>query len=404
MPDFRSEAQALMEQLVAWRRDLHRYPELAFEERRTAMRVAEHLGRLGYKVQAEVGKTGVVGLLEEGQAGKTVLLRFDMDALPIEEANETEYASQVPGKMHACGHDGHTAIGLGVATLLARHRRALAGRLKLVFQPAEETAGGARAMIADGVLNDPAPDIALGLHLWNSLPVGRAIVQAGPFMAAATHFKLTIYGRGGHGAMPHETVDALVTAAHVVTALQTIISRNVNPTETAVLSVGTFHAGRAFNVIAERAELSGTIRAFDDRLMAQVQERLRQVAAGVTQAFGAAFELELEYAAPAVVNDPTVTALVASAARQVLGDASVGSMAPVLVSEDMAEFLKRVPGCFFFLGSMNPERGLDYPHHHPRFDFDEAALPLGVAILAEAAAAYLGKQGESDDAATSSHS
>jgi amidohydrolase len=404
MLDLRSEAQALMDQLVAWRRDLHRHPELAFEERRTAALVAEHLGRLGYEVQSGVGGTGVVGILEGDRAGKTVLLRFDMDALPIEEANQVEYASEIPGKMHACGHDGHTAIGLGVATLLARHRHRWAGRIKLVFQPAEETAGGARAMIADGVLEDPAPDVALGLHLWNSLPVGRAIIQAGPFMAAATHFKLTLYGRGGHGAMPHETVDALVVAAHTVVALQTIVSRTINPTETAVLSVGTFHAGRAFNVIADRAELSGTIRAFQDRLMAQVQERLHQVVTGVSRAFGATFELKLEHAAPALVNDPTVASLVAHAACRVLGSEAVGPTAPVLVSEDMAEFLKRVPGCFFFLGSMNLERGLDYPHHHPRFDFDEAALPLGVAILAEAAAAYLGEQGKGHDAATSSYS
>ncbi len=394
MPDFRSEAQALMDRLVAWRRDLHRHPELAFEERRTAALVADHLGRVGYQVRTGVGKTGVVGLLEGARPGKTMLLRFDMDALPIEEANETEYASQVPGKMHACGHDGHTAIGLGVAALLARHRDALSGRVKLVFQPAEEMTGGARAMVADGVLENPAPDVALGLHLWNSLPVGRAIVQAGPLMAAATHFKLTIHGRGGHGAMPHETVDALVTAAHAVTALQTIVSRNVNPTETAVLSVGTFHAGHAFNIIADRAELSGTIRAFDDQIMAQVKERLHQVMAGVAQAFGATFELALEHAAPAVVNDPVVASLVARAARRMLGDASVSSTIPVMVSEDMAEFLNRVPGCFFFLGSMNPERGLDHPHHHPCFDFDEAALPLGVAILVEATTTYLSGQGE----------
>ncbi len=394
MPDFHSEAQALMDQLAAWRRDLHRHPELAFEERRTAALVADHLGRLGYQVRTGVGKTGVVGLLEGARPGKTVLLRFDMDALPIEEANEMEYVSQVPGKMHACGHDGHTAIGLGVAALLARHRDALSGRVKLVFQPAEEMTGGARAMVADGVLENPAPDVALGLHLWNSLPVGRAIVQAGPLMAAATHFKLTIHGRGGHGAMPHETVDALVTAAHAVTALQTIVSRNVNPTETAVLSVGTFHAGHAFNVIADRAELSGTIRAFDNQIMAQVKERLHQVTIGVAQAFGATFKLELEQAAPAVVNDPVVASLVARAARRMLGDASVSSTTPVMVSEDMAEFLNRVPGCFFFLGSMNPERGLDHPHHHPRFDFDEAALPLGVAILVEATTTYLSGQGE----------
>jgi amidohydrolase len=394
MPDLHAETQALGDQLVAWRRDLHRHPELAFEERRTAAIVAEHLGRLGIEVRTEVGKTGVVGILEGTRPGKTVMLRFDMDALPIEEANETDYISQNPGKMHACGHDGHTAIGLGVATLLARHRDALNGRVKLVFQPAEEMTGGARAMIADGVLENPAPDVVLGLHLWNPLPVGRAIVQGGPLMAAATHFKLTIHGRGGHGAMPHETVDALVTASHVVTALQTIVSRNVNPTQTAVLSVGTFHAGYAFNVIAGRAELSGTLRAFDGQIMAQVEERLRQVVTGMAEAFGATSELELVHAAPAVVNDPAVASLVDRVARRVLGDAAVSPITPVMVSEDMAEFLNRVPGCFFFLGSMNPERGLDYPHHHPRFDFDEAALPLGIAVLVEATTMYLSEQSE----------
>jgi amidohydrolase len=291
--------------------------------------------------------------------------------------------------MHACGHDGHTAIGLGVATLLARHRDELSGRVKLVFQPAEESTGGARAMIADGVLLDPAPDAALGLHLWNSLPVGQAIVRPGPFMAAATHFHLTIQGRGGHGAMPHQTVDAIVTAAHLVTALQTIVSRNVDPTQTAVVSVGTLRAGFAFNIIADRAELEGTIRTFDDQVMALIRQRLQQIVTSVTQMFGATFDLKLEHAAPAVVNAPEAAALVERAARDVLGEANVGQGTPAMVSEDMAEFLNRVPGCFFFLGSHNRARGLDYAHHHPRFDFDEAALPLGAAILAGAAVDYL---------------
>jgi amidohydrolase len=390
MSDYRAAAQALREQLIAWRRDLHRHPELAFAERRTAGVVAAHLQQLGYEVRTGVGRTGVVGILEGDEAGPTVLLRFDMDALPITEANAVEYASQEPGKMHACGHDGHTAIGLGVATLLAQERARLRGGVKLVFQPAEESQGGARAMIADGVLADPAPAIALGLHLWNVAPVGQAIVRAGPLMAAATHFRLTVRGRGGHGALPHQTVDALLVAAHLVVALQTIVSRNVDPIQTAVLSVGTLHSGEAFNIIAERAELTGTIRAFDDQVMALLVERLRQVVSGVAATFGATYELELEHASPAVVNAPEVTELVARAARRVLGEDAVGPGQPVMGSEDMAEFLARVPGCYCLLGSQNPDRGLVYPHHNPRFDFDEEALPLGVAILVGATMEYLG--------------
>ncbi|NOZ29572.1 MAG: amidohydrolase [Chloroflexi bacterium] len=394
MSDFREEAQELRDQLVSWRRDFHRHPELAFEEERTAAIVADVLERLGLGVQTGVGKTGVVGILEGARPGRTVMLRFDMDALPVEEANEVEYASEEPGKMHACGHDGHTAIGLGVATLLSRHREELSGRVKFVFQPAEEATGGARAMIAEGVLEDPRPEVAFGLHLWNLLPVGRAVVQPGPFMAAATHFWLTFQGRGGHGALPHKTVDALVAAAHFVTAVQTIVSRNVDPTQTAVLSVGSFHAGSVFNVIPGRADLSGTIRTLDDDMLAHVLDRLRQIIEGIDQAFGVTHELKLEHAAPVLVNDPVATSYVAEAARRVLGDAAVGDMTPAMVSEDMAEFLKRVPGCFFFLGSMNAERGLAYSHHHPRFDFDEEALPLGAAILAGAAVAYLSRQAD----------
>ena len=395
MSDFREEAQGLYEQLVRWRRDLHRHPELAFEETRTAEIVATHLEQLGMEVQRGVGKTGVVGILEGGREGKTVMLRFDMDALPIEEANEVDYASQEPGKMHACGHDGHTAIGLGVATLLARHRQQLTGRVKLVFQPAEEISRGARAMIDDGVLKDPAPDVVMGLHLWNSLPVGRAAVQPGPFMAAAAHFRLTVQGQGGHGALPHQTIDPVVTAAHLVTAIQTIVSRNLPPMQPAVVSVGTFHAGTAANVIPDRAELTGTIRTLDDQVARQIEDRLHQLARQITQAFGATYHLEVDHATPVVVNDPTVTEHLTRIARRQLGEEAVESVTPLMVSEDVSEFLRRVPGCYFFLGSQNLERDLRYPHHHPRFDFDEAALPLGVGILVEATVAYLNEHADS---------
>ncbi|HEY66346.1 MAG TPA: amidohydrolase [Caldilineae bacterium] len=392
MPDFREEAQTLRDQLIAWRRDLHRHPELAFEERRTAGLVAEHLKSLGLDVRTGVGKTGVIGLLEGARPGKTVMLRFDMDALPVEEANEVEYASQIPGRMHACGHDGHTAIGLGVATLLARHRSVLHGRVKFVFQPAEEAIGGARAVIDDGALEDPTPDVAFGLHLWNALPLGQAIVQAGPLMAAATHFQLIVQGRGGHGARPHETRDPLVAAAHFVTAVQTVVSRNIEPSQKVVLSVGTFHAGHAFNVIPDRAELGGTIRTLDDGVLARVEQRLQEIIEGIARAFDVRTELQIRHAAPVLINDERAAAYVARAARRVLGDGAVRSMEPLMVSEDMSEFLNRVPGCYFLMGSMNPDRGLDYPHHHPRFDFDEDALPLGVAILAEATVIYLSEE------------
>lgn len=389
MPDLRQEAEQLGPQLSAWRRSFHRHPELAFEEHRTAAFVASQLTELGLEVRTGVGKTGVVGLLEGSQPGKTVLVRFDMDALPVQEANETEYASQVAGKMHACGHDGHTAIGLGLATLLARHRDELPGRVKFVFQPAEEIGRGARAMIDDGALEDPVPDVAFGLHVSNSLPLGMVVVQPGPLMAAAAQFRLTVSGRGGHGGMPHETVDALVVAAHIVTAAQTIVSRNVDPAQSAVLTFGTFHAGSAFNVVTGQAELTGTIRALSSDAMDLIEERLRALAEGIAGSFGATIDLVVDRVAPAVINDPAATEIVRGAAIAVMGAEHVITAPPVMVSEDMSEFLNRVPGCFFFVGSMNSERNLDYPHHHPRFDFDEAALPIGLAILAEATTSFL---------------
>lgn len=393
--DFRAAAQALAAQLSAWRRDLHRHPELAFQEHRTAGLVADHLRGLGIAQQTAVGGTGVVGLLQAGdQAGPTVLLRFDMDALPIEEQTGLPFASQTPGHMHACGHDGHVAIGLGVATLLAGRlrngeRAGMAGRVKFVFQPAEETANGARAMIDAGVLLDPAPDFAFGLHLWSQIPLGQAIVKAGPLWAAADRFDIEITGRGSHGALPHHGVDAVVVAAHAITQLQTIISRSRDPLQPAVLSVGSVHGGSAFNVLAERVQMSGTLRTFDEATRAAIMARMHAVLAGVCASQDARYDLRFSDYAPPVVNDPAATRRMRAAAAAVLGEQAIADGPLMMVAEDMAEFLNRTPGCFIVLGAMPAGAQPAEPHHSPRFDIDERALPLGAAILASVAAETL---------------
>jgi len=386
MADFQTQAAAMAEQLVAWRRDFHQRPELGFQETRTSRVVAEHLHDLGIEVQQGVGGTGVVGIIDGAGDGPTVMLRFDMDALPIQEINDAPYRSQHAGVMHACGHDGHTAIGLGVATLLSRQRQRWRGRVKLVFQPAEEGLGGAMAMVRDGVLQQPAPDYAFGLHLWNQFAFGDLVIQAGPLLAAADEFRLTITGRGGHGAMPHEGIDAIVIAAQVVSALQTIVSRQVDPTETAVLTVGTVHGGQAFNVLAAEVVMTGTIRTFDATVRRQVWQRMETLAQGICQAYGAAFTLQqVGCSAPATVNDTAAAAVMRQAAQALTSPAHIEQIKPLMIAEDMSEFLQRVPGCFALLGA-GPH---PYPHHHAGFDFDERALPVGVALLCETAARIL---------------
>ncbi len=389
--DYKTQAHAMQDQLVAWRRDLHMHPELGFEEVRTAGLVAEHLTRLGYRVYTGIAQTGVIGLLQGARPGPTVMLRFDMDALPIQEENEVAYASQTPGVMHACGHDGHVTIGLGTAALLQRHRDALAGTVKLVFQPGEEGMNGAEVMVQEGALDDygPRPDAAFGLHLWNRSRLGQAWLTAGPVMAAAERWSLTVKGRGGHGALPHQTADPIVAAAQVITALQTIVSRNVDPQATAVVTVGTIVGGTAFNIIPGQVELTGTIRTFDAKVREMVLNRLEALCQGVAAAMGVEADLQTELLTPATVNDPGATQLMRQVAVDVLGAENVGGDFRTMGSEDMAYFLREVPGCYMFLGSANAARGLDSPHHNPRFDFDEAVLPLGVAILAETATRFL---------------
>lgn len=310
-------------QLVAWRRDLHRHPELAFAEHRTAGIVASHLASLGLEVQSGVGRTGVVGLLEGSQDGPTVMLRFDMDALPIQEETGLPFASQTPGCMHACGHDGHTAIGMGVASLLAAQQGRLAGRVKFVFQPAEEIANGARAMIDDGVLLNPTPDVVFGLHLWSQIPLGRAVVKPGPLWAAADRFDVEVVGRGSHGAMPHTGVDAIAVAAFAIAQLQTVVSRHRDPLQPAVLTVGVVQGGSAFNVLAERVHLCGTLRTFDEQTRAGVIAAMHAVLSGVCAAHGASYTLTFSDYAPPVVNDAGATQQLRSAAVAVLGEDAV---------------------------------------------------------------------------------
>jgi len=390
--DFKAEAELLREQLVAWRRDFHMHPELGFQEHRSAGLIADRLHELGYQVQTGVANTGVVGLLEGKQPGPVVMVRFDMDALPITEENETEYVSQNPGVMHACGHDAHMAMGLGFATLMAQRRDETTGTLKLVFQPGEEGMNGAEVMVEEGVLENPRPDVFLATHVWNEKPVGTIDVTPGAVMAACEEWTCTVRGKGGHGALPHQTVDPIVATAQIVTALQTIVSRNVSPLETAVVTVGMVHGGDAFNVIPSQVDLSGTIRTYSPRVREMVLRRVREVVERVAAACGAEAELEIAPSTPALVNDAEVVEVVRAAAEAAVGPGllqNVSSGERTMGSEDAAFFLRQVPGCYFFLGSANAERGLDAPHHNPRFDIDEDALPLGVAVLMHAVAHYL---------------
>ncbi len=391
-PSLLKEALDLFDYSVALRRDLHRHPELGFQERRTSALVAEELRRLELEVVSGIAETGVVAVLHGEQPGPTVMLRFDMDALPIHEENECEYTSAVPGVMHACGHDGHTAIGLTVAHLLVRRRATLHGTVKFVFQPAEEGLGGAQRMIEEGVLQSPRPQVALGLHLWNEQPIGWVGITPGPMMAAADRFDVSITGKGGHAALPHETRDPIVAAAQMICALQTIVSRNIPPTQSAVLSVASVQGGQAFNVLPSQVHLSGTLRTFEAEIRRTAMERLSRLTEDIAQAFGCQAQVSVQSLTPALVNDPQVAGqlqrLIEHQGYALRVDRTYRSVA----SEDMAFFLEQVPGCFFFLGSANAERGLNAPHHHPRFDFDEQALPLGAALLAEAAL-HFGRQG-----------
>ncbi len=378
--------------LIADRRYLHQYPELGFQEEATAGFVAERLRALGVEqVTTGVAKTGVTGLIHGTApgAGKVVLLRADMDALPIQEENDVEYRSQIPGTMHACGHDTHVAMLLGTARMLMQRRDRFAGTVKLVFQPAEEGGGGAKAMIDAGVLENPHVDAAFGLHIWQGADVGTVWARPGVAMVGADGFVITIQGKGGHGARPQSTIDPVAVGSYLVNAVQTLVSRERDPTMPEVVSICRFNAGDAANVIPDTAELGGTTRTVAQWQREEVKERLAALTAQVAAAMRATVDLRFTFGAPPLVNDPDMTRIVQAAAAEVVGPDKVEDGPLMVVSEDFSEFLSRVPGCFFFVGSRNSDRGLIWGHHHPRFDVDEAALAIGVETMTRATLRYL---------------
>ena len=390
MPEFLQQARELFPYTQSLRRDFHRHPELGFREIRTGGIVAKELESLGIEVTKGVGKTGVVGLLEGTKPGPILLLRFDMDALPITEETGAEYASQTPGVMHACGHDGHTAIGLTVAKILHAHRDQLKGTIKFCFQPSEEgnngeEVGGAEMMMRDGLLEDPPVDMSLSLHLWNEKPLGWLGVTKGPIMAGAEIFTVRVTGRGGHGAIPDAAVDPIVAAANIVNALQTIVARNVSPLDTAVVSVTNIHGGTAFNVIPPEVKLEGTIRTFDNAVRQKVVERFEKIARGVGEGMGCQVEVEIKRITPALVNNESMTFQVQETAQRLLSESDIDTSYQTMTAEDMAFMQEQIPGCYFFVGSNDTARHLDYGHHHPRFDFNEEALIRGSALMAAAA-------------------
>ena len=376
------DVEPVLDQVVEWRRHLHRHPELSFHERETADFVARTLEGFGagLEVQRPV-EHGVVARLQTGRPGPVVALRADIDALPIDEQSGVEFASQNPGVMHACGHDGHTAMLLGAARALTEARDALpGGELRFVFQPAEELApGGARDLVAAGVME--GVDLVYGCHLWTPLEYGKVAAMPGPFMAAADFFSLAITGRGGHGGLPHLADDVVAIASQVVTNLQHVVARRIDPLERAVLSVGAFHAGDAPNVLPDRAELAGTVRSFDPGVRERMPQLIEEVVRGVTSAHGARYELDYTFGYKPVVNDAAATALV----RDAIGADMRADLAPIMGGDDFSAYLAEAPGCYAFIGAGDEEAGATFPHHHPRFRIDERALAVGVRLHVDVA-------------------
>lgn len=371
--------------MVERRRYLHQHPELSFHEVDTPKFIADRLTELGIEVRTGVGGRGVVGTIRGGKPGKTVALRADFDALPIQDEKEVDYQSTVPGVMHACGHDGHTATLLAVAEILAGQKEQLAGNVVLIHQHAEEVVpGGARDMVADGCLD--GVDVIFGTHLWSTTKLGTIGYRVGPVMAAADKFELTLFGRGGHGAKPHETIDAVVLGATVVKELQSIVSRRIDPLQQAVLTIGTLHAGNTFNVIADSAELTGTVRTFDPEVAGQIVHEMERTIKGICDAAGATYSFVYEKGYPAVVNHPEETNLLRTVASDIMGGDHVFEIAPTMGGEDFAYYLQQVPGTFFFTGAGDETF---YPHHHPKFDFEEQAMQHAARILVEVTLRYL---------------
>jgi amidohydrolase len=373
----RPTVDGLVPDAIALRRDLHQHAELSYEEHRTQKVITERLRALGLDDVRAIAQTGVTAIVRGARAGPNLCWRADIDGLPLDEATGLPFAS-TNGAMHACGHDGHVAIALAMAGLLQRHRDALAGTVRFAFQPAEERIGGAKPMIEEGVLEEPHVDNVYGLHIMAHVPLGAIRVREGPVFAAGTHLRIIIRGRGGHASAPHDTVDPIVVAGHAIVALQTVVSRSIDPSETCVITIGRIEGGKRGNIIPNEVMMSGTIRTYSNAVQARAIARMDDLLRGVCLAFGA--EYQFDYSTlPAVVNDAECAAVVARAGEALLG---AGHVTPEQItgSDDMAYFLEARPGAYFMLGGGNAAKGITHPHHMPQFDFDEDCIPLGIEL------------------------
>lgn len=391
MMALRDEIAEWEPELVATRRDFHMHPESGLEEFRTSGIVAERLRALGMdEVQTELAVTGVKAVLRGGKPGRTLLLRADMDALPIQEENAVDYRSQNDGMMHACGHDAHTAILLSAARVLVRHRDEIPGTIVFCFQPAEEGRGGAKKMVAEGVLENPHVDAALGLHMMQEIPLGEIAIVPGPAMAAADGFRVTIQGKGGHASTPELTVDALLVAVEIIGTLQTLVSREVPPLTPAVVTTATFHAGgAASNIIADTATFSGSVRWFQKETGDLLARRIPEIIMGVAETLRATADVQYVRGVPPTDNEPAMAEMVRQIATEVVGADKVRTGPPLMGSEDFSEFTQCVPSAFFFVGSRDEASGKVWGHHHPRFDIDERSLPIGVEMTIRSAMHWL---------------
>ncbi len=389
------EAKRLQSQMVKWRRHIHMHPEIGLETPKTSGLIAEVLQQAGLKVKQKVAGYGVIGLVEGSSSGPTIAIRADIDALKVPEQTGLPFASTIPGLMHACGHDGHVAIALGAAIILNRTKDKIKGNVKFIFQPGEEGPGGALPMIEDGALENPKVDAVIGLHIGNlwEVPSGSIGVKTGAMMAATDRLKVTVKGEGGHGAKPHEAIDAVYVGAQIVNALQSIVSRRISPLDSVVVTVGKFQGGTASNVIAETAVLEATIRCLNTELHQKLPRYLETVVNGTCKSMGAEYEFDYSLGYPVLFNDPSFTKFFTGIAQEVLGKEHVMTLSePSMGGEDMAFFLQQVPGTFFFLGS-RPQGRKVYPHHSPRFDIDESVLWIGAALFAETAVRWLSAEG-----------
>ncbi|GAC1667881.1 MAG: M20 family metallopeptidase [Candidatus Dormibacteraceae bacterium] len=387
MSEILDAAQSIAEEIVSDRRAIHAHPELAYQERQTAALVEARLTDLGIEHRGGVGGTGVIGLVRGARPGPTVLLRADMDALPITEESDEPYVSHNVGVMHACGHDAHTAMLLGAARILQERRAQFDGAVKLMFQPAEEGGAGAVKMISEGLLDEPKVDAAFAIHTSHDKPTGSIVARGGPLLAGANSFTITVTGRGGHASRPHTTVDPVVVASHIVVALQTLVSREVEPGVPAVITLGAFLAGTAFNIIPDRAQILGTIRTYDASVMELLEVRIETVAKGVASALRAEAKVEIHMHYPPTINNEAMAELAGGAVRRLNLDVVQGE--PIMAAEDFSFVLQRVPGAMLMLGVRNPSWTNPKPAHTAQFDLDESALPLGAAAYAAMALEFL---------------